>query len=114
MTAPKDSRPRSLTRREFHLLTSASLGGLMGGALVVAHSGCTPAAAADLHVCRGLNQCRSDKNACAGQGSCATYAAHVCSAKNDCQGQGGCGAAPGENKCRGKGGCAVPLADHAW
>jgi len=66
------------------------------------------------HVCRGLNKCKSDANACAGQGTCATIAAHECAGNNECKGQGGCGDKPGENACKGMGGCAVPLKEHAW
>ncbi len=66
------------------------------------------------HVCRGLNTCKSDANACAGQGTCATYAAHECGTHNECKGQGGCGEKPGENACKGMGKCAVPLKEHAW
>lgn len=66
------------------------------------------------HVCRGLNQCKSDANACAGQGTCATFAAHECGTHNECKGQGGCGDKPGENACKGMGKCAVPLKEHAW
>lgn len=70
------------------------------------------------HVCRGLNMCKgqgkSGENACAGQGTCATIAAHDCAQQNECKGQGGCGSKPGENACKGMGGCHVPLMDHAW
>lgn len=70
------------------------------------------------HVCRGLNMCKGQgqgkENACAGQGTCATVAAHECAQQNECKGQGGCGSKPGENACKGMGGCHVPLMDHAW
>lgn len=66
------------------------------------------------HVCRGLNKCKSDSNACAGQGTCATFAPHECGTHNECKGQGGCGEKPGENACKGMGKCAVPLKEHAW
>jgi hypothetical protein len=66
------------------------------------------------HVCRGLNKCKSDANACAGQGTCATFAAHECGTHNECKGQGGCGDKPGENACKGMGKCHVPLKEHAW
>lgn len=72
----------------------------------------------DPHVCRGINTCKAKgadkKNACAGQGTCATAKAHSCHGDNECKGQGGCGAKPGENACKGKGECAVPLSDGAW
>jgi hypothetical protein len=112
---------RELSRRDFHRLSAAALGGLASGALVGCQRDSSPAGAnvtaatdKDAHVCGGLNQCKATGHACAGQGQCATVAAHVCAAKNSCKGQGGCGAAPGENACKGEGGCAVPLADHAW
>lgn len=69
------------------------------------------------HVCRGLNMCKGagggGENACAGQGTCATFAAHECGTHNECKGQGGCGEKPGENACKGMGKCAVPL-KHTW
>ena len=111
-----------LTRREFERLTMAALGGLTAG--------CSAAWAAEddddkkspllkePHVCRGLNTCKGKgsgkKNACAGQGTCATAKAHECAEQNACKGQGGCGEHPGENSCKGKGSCAVPLSDKAW
>ncbi len=69
-------------RRQFNKLSSAALGGLLAGSV----AGCTPqggqpmgggsvAAAAEFHLCRGLNVCKGKgldgKNDCAGQGSCA-------------------------------------------
>jgi hypothetical protein len=78
----------------------------------------TPVAQADMHVCRGLNACEGKgadrKNACAGQGVCATAVPHTCSGQNACKGQGGCGENPGQNECKGKGECAVPLMEAAW
>ena len=111
-----------LSRRDFNRLTTAALGGLLTGAAL----GCSEGNGAggqtaakegekkDKHVCRGLNECKTAANACAGQADCSTVAAHHCGSSNECKGQGGCGAKPGENDCKGKGGCAVPLADHAW
>lgn len=111
-----------LNRRDFQRLSMAALGGALAGA--------GPGYAADKkeeeknpllsdpHVCRGINTCKAKgadkKNACAGQGTCATAKAHSCHAENDCKGQGGCGAKPGENACKGKGECAVPLGNPAW
>lgn len=70
------------------------------------------------HTCCGLNTCKSrakdGKNACLGQGTCATAKGHVCQAQNDCKGQGGCGEYPGQNACDGKGACAVPLKRETW
>jgi hypothetical protein len=83
-----------------------------------------------LHACMGLNSCkgsdrfgtagRSDTgepNACAGQGYCATAAAHTCHVQNHCRNQGGCGLYgtaeeldnPGRNGCQSLGSCAVPI-----
>ncbi len=70
------------------------------------------------HVCRGLTACKvtgaGKENACAGQGTCATAAAHDCSGMNECKGQGGCGETAGRNACKGQGECAVPLSDKTW
>jgi hypothetical protein len=75
-------------------------------------------AAAEKHLCRGLNECKghskSGKNECRGQGDCATLASHECGGQNECKGQGGCGETVGLNECKGKGGCSVPLMDSAW
>lgn len=69
------------------------------------------------HVCRGLNTCKGQgaggDNECAGQGTCATAAAHSCTGQNECKGQGGCGGEHGTNACKGMGGCGVPL-EHGW
>ena len=74
--------------------------------------------AGDPHVCRGLNICKAKgkdhKNACAGQGACATAESHACNGLNDCKGQGGCDGTAGINSCKGKGACAVPLKDETW
>lgn len=134
---------KDLTRRDFHQLAAAAMGGIVAGSLAgcesqpskpAAENAPTPAlgeaapAAEETmktsllmeepHVCRGLNMCKnqgaSKENACAGQGSCASVAKHDCAQQNECKGQGGCGANPGENDCKGKGGCHVPLMDHAW
>jgi hypothetical protein len=114
-----------INRRDFQKLSSAALGGLLAGSF----AGCTPqastsisvsasASATELHLCRGLNTCKSKggdgKNTCAGQGTCATFKEHSCHAQNDCKGQGGCGATPGENSCKGQGDCSVPLMSGAW
>ncbi len=66
-------------------------------------------AKADKHACKGLNGCKGlgadAKNACKGQGSCASKEyKHSCAGKNACKGQG----AGGKNECKGKGSCAVP------
>jgi hypothetical protein len=110
-----------LDRREFHRLTAAALGGLAAGA-----SGCNrgqpagdPAVAkADVHLCRGLNDCKGQgkegKNDCRGQGACATAKEHSCGGQNDCKGLGGCGEKVGANDCKAQGGCQVPLMQGAW
>lgn len=109
-------------RRTFHQLTAAALGGIAAGSV----AGCGgerraapgPALTADVHLCRGLNDCKGKgkggDNACRGQGSCATAKEHACGGQNECKGLGGCGETAGENSCQGKGGCHVPLMDHAW
>ncbi|HEY2759470.1 MAG TPA: hypothetical protein VGI75_01965 [Pirellulales bacterium] len=110
----------NLSRRDFHQLTSAAIGGILAGSL----TGCSgdgakeaKAADAELHACRGLNDCKgqgADKqNACAGQGSCASVK-HSCSGQNDCKHQGGCGESPGMNDCKTKGGCEVPMNADMW
>ncbi len=124
-----------LNRRDFQRLTAAAMGGLLAGA---AFGNSAQADEGDdspqdkapkkdkkknpilgePHICRGINMCKglgaSKDNACAGQGACATAAAHLCHYKNECRGQGGCGAKPGENECKGKGECGVPLSSGAW
>ena len=106
-----------LNRRDFTRLTAAAFGGMLSGTLAGCGSG-GKAAAADLHICRGLNACKnlgaSKSNACAGQGDCATAKAHSCHGLNECKGQGACGAAPGQNACKGQGGCGVPTKDKMW
>lgn len=124
-----------LTRRRFHELSVAALGGLMAGSI----TGCDKllmqkketteakkdeaaeaeaAAKADLHICRGLNACKGKgsggQNDCAGTSACATFAKHECAKLNECKGQGGCDEKPGQNQCKGKGSCQVPLMEHAW
>jgi hypothetical protein len=128
----------NLNRRDLNRFAVAALGGLVTGVM----AGCSssskePGTTAtgkerrtgaddqaslllnDPHVCRGINTCKNKgkpgtTNECAGQGTCATVAAHDCNGMNDCKGQGGCGEHPGENACKGKGGCEVPLSDKTW
>src|SRR5690348_9718796 len=121
-----------LNRRDFTKLTMAALGGALAGAGAVhaaaqedgkkakpkAKDPKKPLLLQEPHICRGLNTCKNKgkggKNACAGQGNCATAKGHTCSGDNECRGLGGCGKTPGENACKGKGECAVPLGDKAW
>jgi hypothetical protein len=114
-------KKESVSRRDFNKLSAAAFGGMMAGTAL----GASRVLAADeeeakkeIHVCRGLNSCKGQgadgKNACAGQGNCATAKAHTCGGSNECKGQGGCGGKWGENACKGQGKCAVPLKDHAW
>jgi hypothetical protein len=121
-----------LSRRDFQRLSMAAFGGMLVGASA---AGAAEDKAkdekpkdekgkeknpllSDPHVCRGLNTCKGKgadkKNACAGQGACATAKKHSCHYENECRGQGGCGAKPGENACKGKGECAVPLHGKTW
>lgn len=113
----------SLDRRDFHRLTSAALGGLAAGALLGCNQSSGPTnpgtlQAAELHLCRGLNDCQGKgqgaANDCRGQGACATVKEHSCGGQNDCKGLGGCGEDVGANDCKTKGGCHVPLMDSAW
>lgn len=108
----------NLSRRDFHKLSAAALGGMVAGTAIGAQALADDKKKKDVHVCRGLNSCKAGgadgKNACAGQGACATAKAHVCAGMNACKNQGGCGAKAGENACKGKGKCAVPLSDKAW
>ncbi|HUY92031.1 MAG TPA: hypothetical protein VMV10_25040 [Pirellulales bacterium] len=119
-----------LNRRDFQRLSMAAFGGMLVG---ISAAGAAEDKGkdegkgkgkeknpllSDPHVCRGLNTCKGKgagkKNACAGQGACATAKEHSCHTDNQCKGQGGCGAHPGENACKGKGECAVPLHGKAW
>jgi hypothetical protein len=118
---------RNLDRRDFNKLTTAALGGLAAGSLLGCNQGAKPPAAdgdkapggettiakADIHLCRGLNECKGQgkdgKNDCRGQGVCATAKEHTCGGQNECKGLGGCGEEAGANDCKGKGGCHVPL-----
>ena len=109
-----------ISRRDFHKLTSAALGGMMAGAVAGCSSGAKEAKAADvdLHACRGLNECKGQgadkKNDFAGQGACATAKEHSCASQNECKHQGGCGATASQNDCRTKGECGVPMKDNMW
>jgi len=112
-------------RRDFHKLTTAALGGLAAGTLLGCNKkgapvnmpapggGETTLAEAEVHLCRGLNDCKGQgkdgKNTCRGQGTCATAKEHSCGGQNDCKGLGGCGETVGSNDCKTKGGCQVPL-----
>jgi hypothetical protein len=132
------------SRRQFNQLVVAAISGALAGSLVGCSRGrregaeskaaATPDEPAgkeaektfdehlllvgDPHVCRGLNQCKNqgktEMNACAGQGACATAEKHACDGLNVCKGQGGCGEHPGQNQCKGQGACAVPLKDKTW
>lgn len=77
----------------------------------------------EMHVCRGLNQCKGQgtggSGSMAGDGNCATAVAHGCSGSESCHMQSGCGRGapenqehPGDNECKGHGGCAVPITDN--
>jgi len=127
-----------LSRRDFHALSAAALGGLLTGVLAgcgeppavappgAGQGGKSPAPAeefdmlaSEVHVCRGLNTCKGQgaggTNECAGQGDCASPSAHHdCGGSNECKGLGGCGETAGRNSCKGQGGCHVPLMAHAW
>jgi hypothetical protein len=109
----------NLDRREFHKLTAAALGGLASGSLLgCGQGGETAVAKTEVHLCRGLNECKGQgkdgKNECRGQGACATAKEHSCGGHNECKGLGGCGETVGVNDCKTKGGCHVPLMESAW
>jgi hypothetical protein len=111
-------------------LTSAALGGLAAGSILGCggKSGAGPVAKpageettlakAEVHLCRGLNECKgqgkSADNSCRGQGTCATAKEHSCGGQNECKGLGGCGETAGANECKTHGGCHVPLMESAW
>ena len=106
--------PSEMNRRDFQKLAAAAMGGVLAG--TAAGCGEKPkevAVVAEKHICRGLNSCKGQgkdgKNACAGQGTCATVKAHDCGGTNECKGQGACGEKPGDNDCKGMGGCHVPV-----
>ncbi len=98
---------KDLSRRGFSTLTLAAAAGIMAGSKVAMAQGSGAKKPAkkefpvdpalllqDPNVCRGLNTCSGKgkgEHTCAGQGSCATAAAHACNGMNDCKGQGGCG-----------------------
>jgi hypothetical protein len=115
-------KDRAIDRRDFHKLTTAALSGIAAGAVLGCRKGGEPvmmrppenaAAAAELHLCRGLNECKGKgkggENDCRGQGTCATVKEHSCGGENECKGLGGCGETVGANDCKTKGGCHVPL-----
>ena len=117
-----------LSRRDFHKLTIAAFGGVVGGTLLSGRAMALQEGSGteeslllkEPHVCCGLNTCNGHgaggNNDCSGMGSCATADNHSCKGQGACAGQGGCGSNPGENACTGQGSCAVPLqAEHgAW
>ena len=119
-------RDTRLDRRDFHKLTTAALGGLAAGAMVGCGSGpaagpgaeVTPTRGPEIHLCRGLNDCKGlgkgGDNACRGQGACATAKEASCGGNNECKGLGGCGEKVGANECKGQGGCHIPLMEDAW
>ncbi len=112
-----------LDRRKFNQLTAAAFGGLAAGTLLGCGGGDESKAvvdakpAGDVHLCRGLNDCKGKgkggDNACRGQGSCASVE-NACAGMNECKGLGGCGESAGANACKGQGGCHVPLMEGAW
>lgn len=114
-----------LNRRDFQKLTAAALGGLAAGTVLgcstkpdAESSSAELRTPADVHLCRGLNDCKGqgkgNENSCRGQGDCATASEHKCGGMNECKGLGGCGDTVGANDCKGKGGCQVPLMQGAW
>ncbi|MCA9068290.1 MAG: hypothetical protein KDA84_05175 [Planctomycetaceae bacterium] len=124
----------NVNRRDFNRLTVAAMGGLMAGSFVgcgedktdgktgeksgEGQSNVDLSAWTGEHVCRGLNACKGEgkggKNACAGQGECATVEPHSCGTENTCKNLGGCGPTAASNSCKGEGGCQVPLMKTAY
>ncbi len=121
-----------IDRRKFNTLTAAALGGMVAGTVIGCSGGGEEGGGSgdegsggggdevaandwtgDKHVCKGLNACKGKgaggDNDCAGQGTCATAAAHSCHGENDCKYQGGCEESIGNNACKGKGECGVPF-----
>ena len=101
-----------MDRRHFTKAMGAVVAGMAAGTRAFGEEKKTAATSdaakdKDVHVCKGMNDCK-------GKGGCASDAAkHACKGKNECKGMGGCkaGAAgcAGKNECKGKGGCAVPV-----
>ena len=98
-----------MDRRNFTKAMGAVVAGMAAGTRAFAEEKKAPAAAdaKDVHVCKGMNDCK-------GKGGCASdEAKHACKGKNECKGMGGCKAdaagCAGKNECKGKGGCAVPV-----
>ncbi len=125
----KETKSLDLSRRDFHKLTIAAFGGVVGGTLLSGRAMALQEEGSgteeslllkEPHVCCGLNTCNGHgaggNNDCSGMGSCATAENHSCKGQGACAGQGGCGSNPGENACKGQGNCAVPLkTEHgAW
>ena len=100
-----------MDRRNFTKAMGAVVAGMAAGTRAFAEEKKAPAAAdaKDVHVCKGMNDCK-------GKGGCASdEAKHACKGKNECKGKGGC-AVPvnkahmgddkaGKHACKGKGGC---------
>lgn len=121
---------KDYTRRDFHVLSAAALGGMISAGAVgcnnadapqnAENDGATSDETTDIakHACRGLNECKglgkTGTNECAGAGVCATIEPHDCAGQNECKGQGGCGKTPGANECKGQGGCHVPMSGSMW
>ena len=89
-------KDRAIDRRDFHKMTTAALSGIAAGAVLGCRKGGEPVmmrppenavAAAELHLCRGLNECKgkgkSGDNDCRGQGTCATAKAAVRTSAKD-------------------------------
>ncbi|MCM3877235.1 MAG: hypothetical protein NEA02_12555 [Thermoanaerobaculia bacterium] len=115
-----------MNRRQFASTLGAAVAGIVAGRTLLGQA--TPAPTPDKsreHMCAGKNACSGQggcatkentcagQNACKGKGGCASASMrHDCGGKNACKGQGGCGTkdhkCAGLNACKGQGGCAVP------
>jgi len=109
----KNAQP---TRRDFHQLTLAALGGAIAGSMVGCNSeapqGEAPKGAA---VVPNVLPDVGDAPAGTADGpdmSLLLAEKHVCRGLNTCKGKGGCGATKGTNDCAGQGGCAT-VAHHS-
>jgi hypothetical protein len=115
-------KERELSRRDFAVLGLAAFGGVVAGSVLAENRAMAAEKPKsddsrwlkDPHLCCGLNTCKGKGkgagNDCAGQGSCATVAAHSCKGQNGCAGQ----SPEGNNTCAGKGSCAVPMKGEGW
>ena len=114
-----------MNRRQFASTLGAAVAGIVAGKTLLGQATPAPDKSKD-HVCAGKNACSGQggcatkdngcagQNKCKGKGGCASASMkHGCAGQNACKGQGGCGTkdhkCAGQNDCKGKGGCGVPV-----